>query len=107
MTLTTFGTKGTGKTYGFGTGDPNKKVFPWDLTEIGYATSKDGWTWTERGRAVGRGPAGSFDDRAVFTPEILLHQGRYYLVYQTVKAPYLNRVKNQVGMAVADSPDGP
>ncbi len=100
-------TKGEGKTYGFGTGDPLKKVFPWDLTEVWYATSKDGWYWKEEGLAVGRGPQGAYDDRAVFTPEILAHSGKYYLVYQVVKAPYVNRVKNNVGMAVADSPDGP
>ncbi len=100
-------TKGSGKTYGFGSGDPSKKVFPWDLTEVWYATSKDGWAWKEQGLAVGRGPAGAYDDRAVFTPEVLAHEGKYYLVYQTVKAPYVNRVKNQVGMAIADSPKGP
>ncbi|MBC8471956.1 MAG: family 43 glycosylhydrolase [Planctomycetes bacterium] len=100
-------TKGHGKAYGFGTGDPSKKVFPWDLTEIWYATSKDGWDWKERGLAVGRGSEGSYDDRAVFTPEILAHNGKYYLVYQVVKAPYVNRVKNNVGMAIAGSPDGP
>lgn len=106
-TYYTWYTKGEGQTIGFGSGDPNAKVFPWDLTEVWYATSKDGWTWHEQGLAVGRGPAGSFDDRAVFTPEIFVHQGKYYLVYQTVKAPYVIRVKNQIGMAVADSPDGP
>jgi len=88
-------------------GNPDAKVFPWDLTEVWYATSKDGWTWQEQGLAVGRGPAGSFDDRAVFTPEIFVHEGKYYLVYQVVKAPYVVRVKNQIGMAVADSPNGP
>jgi len=100
-------TKGEGETAGFGSGDPDKKVFPWDLTEVWYATSQDGWDWQEQGLAVGRGPAGAFDDRAVFTPEVLAHAGKYYLVYQVVKAPYLNRVKNQVAMAIADSPDGP
>jgi len=100
-------TKGSGRTYGFGTGDPSKKVFPWDLTEVWYATSKDGWDWKERGFAVGRGPAGAYDDRAVFTPEVLAHDNMYYLVYQVVKAPYVNRVKNNVGMAIADSPAGP
>lgn len=99
--------KATGKTYGFDTGDPEKKVFPWDKTEVWYATSKDGWTWNEQGLAVGRGPAGAYDDRSVFTPQILVHNGKYILVYQTVKAPYNNRVKNQVGMAIADSPFGP
>lgn len=100
-------TRGEGDTAGFGTGDPSKKVFPWDLTEVWHATSPDGWTWSEKGLAVGRGPARSFDDRAVFTPEIFAHGGRYYLVYQVVKAPYVVRVKNQIAMAVADSPDGP
>ncbi len=100
-------TRSTGKTYGFGTGDPEKKVFPWDKSEIWYATSKDGWEWKEQGLAVGRGPARAYDDRSVFTPEVLVHEGKYYLVYQTVKAPYANRVKNQVGMAIADSPGGP
>jgi hypothetical protein len=100
-------TKGEGKAYGFGTGDPSKKVFPWDLTEVWYATSKDGWDWKEQGLTIGRGPKGSYDDRAVFTPEVLAHDGKYYLVYQVVKAPYVNRVKNNVGMAIANSPDGP
>jgi len=103
----TWYTKGSGETVGFGSGNPDAKVFPWDLTEVWYATSKDGWTWQEQGLAVGRGPAGSFDDRAVFTPEIFVHEGKYYLVYQVVKAPYVVRVKNQIGMAVADSPNGP
>ena len=100
-------TKGVGETAGFGSGDPAAKVFPWDLTEVWYATSSDGWTWREEGLAVGRGPDGAYDDRAVFTPEIFAHEGKYYLVYQVVKAPYVVRVKNNVGMAVADSPDGP
>lgn len=100
-------TRGEGPTVGFGSGDPAAKVFPWDLTEVWYATSKDGWTWQEQGRAIGRGPAGAFDDRAVFTPEIFVHDGRYYLVYQVVKAPYVLRVKEHIAMAVADGPDGP
>jgi hypothetical protein len=100
-------TRGTGETAGFGSGDPSAKVFPWDLTDVWYATSKDGWTWEERGLAVGRGPQGAYDDRAVFTPEVFAYEGRYYLVYQVVKAPYVVRVKNAVGLAIADSPDGP
>ncbi|WP_460539648.1 glycoside hydrolase family 117 protein [Echinicola sediminis] len=100
-------TKTTGKSYGFGTGDPEKKVFPWDKSEVWYATSKDGWTWDEQGLAVGRGEVGAYDDRSVFTPQVMVHEGKYVLVYQTVKAPYVNRVKNQVGMAISDSPDGP
>ncbi|MGI9544814.1 MAG: glycoside hydrolase family 117 protein [Cyclobacteriaceae bacterium] len=100
-------TKSKGKSYGFHTGDPTKKVFPWDLSEVWCASSEDGWTWKELGLAVGRGIAGSYDDRAVFTPEVLAHEGKFYLVYQVVKAPYANRVKNKVGMAIANSPTGP
>lgn len=99
-------TKSEGPTQGFG-GPLSDKVFPWDLCDIWYATSKDGWTWTEQGLAVGRGNPGSFDDRSVFTTEIFVHEGTYYLTYQTVKAPYTVRVKNQVGIASATSPDGP
>lgn len=33
--------------------------------------------------------------------------GKYYLCYQTVKSPYTVRVKENVAMAWADSPDGP
>jgi len=86
---------------------PVKKFFPWDQCDIWYATSTDGWNWQEQGPAVERGPAGSYDDASVFTVEVLAHEGKYYLVYQCVKAPYVYRVKNTVGMAIADSPDGP
>ncbi|MDU0355111.1 family 43 glycosylhydrolase [Paraglaciecola aquimarina] len=99
--------KSVGDSYGFGTGDPDAKVFPWDKTQIWFATSEDGITWKEQGMAVGQGEEGAYDDRSLFTPEVLSHQGKYYLVYQTIKAPYTNRVKNQVGMAVANSPTGP
>ncbi len=99
-------TRSEGPTQGFG-GAPEDKVFPWDQCDIWYATSDDGWTWKEEGMAVGRGEPGSYDDRSVFTTEILVHEGKYYLTYQTVKAPYVIRVKNQVGLAWADSPHGP
>ena len=100
-------TKSKGITSGFGTGDHNKKVFPWDKSDIWYATSNDGWTWDEKGIAVARGKRGSYDDRSVFTAQIMVHDGKYVLVYQTVRHPYLHRVKNSIGMAIAYSPDGP
>lgn len=95
------------KVVGFGSSDPTAKAYAWDLTDVWHATSPDGWTWSEQGLAVGRGPAGSYDDRAVFTPEVLRHGGKFYLVYQVVQAPYRSRTKNQVGMAIADRPGGP
>ena len=99
--------KSVGPSLGFGNGDPAAKVFPWDLSEVWYATSEDSYHWVERGQAVGLGPQGSYDDRSVFTPEILAHGAKYYLVYQVVQAPYLRRTKNKIGLAMADDPHGP
>ena len=100
-------TRGTGETKGFGTGDPDAKVFPWDKTEVWHGTSPDGWTWKEEGPAVQPGPEGNYDDRACFTPEVLAHEGRYYLVYQVVQFPYTNRAKEHIAIAHSDSPFGP
>lgn len=99
--------KSTGKSYGFGSGDPDNKTFPWDHCDVWHATSEDGWHWLEQGVAVERGARGDYDDRSIFTPEVLAHDGRYYLVYQVVKSPYVRRSFEKVSMAVADSPDGP
>ena len=106
-TYHTWYSRSTGKSYGFGTGDPDKKTFPWDHCEIWHATSKDGWHWEEQEVAVTRGEAGTYDDRSVFTPEVLAHDGRYYLVYQVVKSPYVRRSFEGISMAAADSPFGP
>ncbi len=99
--------KSIGETDGFAGDIENDKVFPWDRCDIWYATSKDGITWEEQGIAVARGKKGQYDDRSVFTTEIMQWDGKYYLCYQTVKSPYTVRVKNTVGMAWADSPRGP
>ncbi|WP_282080060.1 glycoside hydrolase family 117 protein [Aquimarina algiphila] len=99
--------KSVGKTDGFGGDIENDKVFPWDRCDIWFATSEDGWTWKEEGMAVPRGKKGAYDDRSVFTVEIMKHEDMYYLCYQTVKSPYNVRVKNQVGLAWSTSPNGP
>ncbi len=103
----TWYSKSVGKTDGFGGDIEYDKVFPWDRCDIWYATSKDGITWKEEGVAVKRGVAGEYDDRSVFTAEIMAWDGKYYLCYQCVKSPYEVRVKNTVGMAWASSPRGP
>lgn len=100
-------TKSMGRTQGFGGDIEVEKVFPWDRCDIWYATSDDGWTWKEEGLAVPRGEKGSYDDRSVFTVEIMKWEDKYYLSYQAVKSPYNVRVKNTVGLAWADSPNGP
>lgn len=99
--------KSTGRSFGFGSGDHDAKTFPWDYCEIWHATSEDGWHWQEQGVAVGRGVPGTYDDRSVFTPEILAQGDRYYLVYQVVKAPYVRRSFENISIAEADIPDGP
>jgi len=99
--------RSTGPTQGFAGDIEHDKVFPWDRCDIWYATSADGMTWKEEGPAVSRGPNGAFDDRSVFTVEIMQWDGKYYLCYQTVGGLYNVRVKNQVGLAWSDSPYGP
>jgi len=100
-------TKSVGPSDGFAGDIEKDKVFPWDRCDIWFATSVDGWTWKEEGIAIPRGVSGAYDDRSVFTVEVLEHDGIYYLTYQTVKSPYTIRVKNQVGIAWSDSPYGP
>ncbi|WP_282049514.1 glycoside hydrolase family 117 protein [Maribacter aquivivus] len=99
--------KSVGPSQGFGGDIENEKVFPWDRCDIWYATSEDGETWKEEGLAVARGEKGTYDDRSVFTVEIMKFEDKYYLCYQTVKSPYNVRVKNQVGLAWSNSPNGP
>ncbi len=82
-------------------------VYDWDLAEIWYATSRDGFTWTEQGVAVRRGPREAYDGRSVFTPDVLMTKDKFYLYYQAVAYPYTHRTRNTIGMSWADSPDGP
>jgi hypothetical protein len=85
---------------------------------IWYATSEDeGYTWQEQGMALGLGEEGEFDSHSVFTPNILAHEGKYYLYYTAVQptpgnaeGAFENNSVNDftaIGLAVADSPDGP
>ncbi len=80
---------------------------PWDLCDLWYATFRDGLNWQEIGPAVERGPAGSYDERSVFTPDVMAHAGRYYLVYQVTAAPTWRSTPESIAIAYADSPAGP
>jgi len=85
---------------------------------IAYATSTDeGHSWQEQGVALEVGPRGAFDSHSVFTPNILVYEGKYYMYYTAVK-PTPGRDDlvfegnsttdiTAIGLAVADSPDGP
>jgi len=95
------------------------RAYDWDLAEVWYATSPDGHKWTEKGVAVKRGPEGSYDARSVFTTDVLVANGKYYLFYQAAGSlkqgvklgedPKLGGdfLNNVIGMSWADSPDGP
>jgi beta-xylosidase len=76
-----------------------------------YATSPDGRKWTEKGEALARGPQGSWDEQSVFTPNILVAEGKYWLFYTAVSKPFFNSgpniTKTAIGIAVSESPDGP
>ncbi len=82
-------------------------AMPWDLTDVWYATSNDGYNWQEQGPAVARGAPGSYDERSIFTPDVLAHDGRFYLVYQVTAAPTWRCTPESIAIAWADNPAGP
>ncbi|MEM6964867.1 MAG: family 43 glycosylhydrolase, partial [Bacteroidota bacterium] len=80
----------------------------WDLAEIWYATSKDGFTWEEQGVAIPRPPKPNVGWRSVSTTDILEWKGKYYLYYQGFMEASGKRGDDcPVAVSYADSPDGP
>ena len=86
---------------------------------IWYATSPDGYNWTEKGESIVKGAKKSWDEQSVFTPNILVANGKYWLFYtgiaknfegtNTTKAnlKQLGTLKTAIGLAESDSPNGP
>ena len=54
----------------------------WDLGDIWYATSEDGFHWEEQGPAATRPSKGEFGWRSNCTPDILVWKDKYYLYHQ-------------------------
>ena len=80
----------------------------WDLAEIWYATSKDGFKWEEQGVAIKRPEKPKVGWRAVTTTDILEWKGKYYLYYQGFMEASGKRGDDcPVAVSYADSPDGP
>lgn len=80
----------------------------WDLCDIWYATSGDGFTWEEQGVAVPRPPKPQLGWRSVATPDILVWKGKYYLYYQAFVEPSGTRGDwCPTTASSADSPRGP
>jgi predicted GH43/DUF377 family glycosyl hydrolase len=76
---------------------------------IWYATSSDGHHWTEKGQALAKGKIGSWEAESVFTPNILVAEGRYWLFYTGTSKPYKRPFNpdSKIGIVVSDSPNGP
>ncbi|MBX2851753.1 MAG: family 43 glycosylhydrolase [Phycisphaeraceae bacterium] len=77
---------------------------------VWYATSKDGLVWTEKGMAVDKGKEGTWEGASVFTPNIMVAEGKYWLFYTGTSRSFYKKPFNpdsKIGIAVSDSPDGP
>jgi len=93
---------------GPGKGTDTAPSTDWDLSEIWYATSEDGFEWTEQGLAVPRPPKPHPGWRSVSTPDILVWKGKYYLYYQGFLEMSGKRGDDcPVTASVAETPDGP
>ena len=80
----------------------------WDLSEIWYATSTDGFTWEEQGVAIKRPKKPMVGWRSVTTTDILEWEGKYYLYYQGFMEASGKRGDDcPVAVSYADSPEGP
>lgn len=75
----------------------------------------EGFNWQEIGEVLGIGEAGEFDSYAVFTPNIIYWNGKYYLYYTGVKPTdgtntFMNNMNSDytaIGVSVSESPTGP
>ncbi|MCM2369615.1 family 43 glycosylhydrolase [Aporhodopirellula aestuarii] len=75
---------------------------------VWYATSSDGHDWTEKGMALDKSPvAGAWDEASVFTPNILVAEGKFWLFYTGISKNPKVKPDSKIGIAVSDSPDGP
>ncbi|TWU34573.1 Glycosyl hydrolases family 43 [Novipirellula aureliae] len=85
------------------------KISPGYDATVWYATSPDGHQWTEKGMALAKGEAGTWEGASVFTPNILVAEGRYWLFYTGTSREFGKGFNpdSKIGIAVADSPDGP
>lgn len=77
---------------------------------VWYSTSPDGRKWTEKGMALAKGKPDTWEGASVFTPNILVAEGRYWLFYTGTSRDFHKKPfspDSKIGIAVSDSPDGP
>lgn len=88
--------------------DDESPSVDWDLCDIAYATSNDGFHWEEQGIAVKRPKKPNIGWRSVSTPDILVWNGKYYLYYQAFNDMSGKGLYDcAVSMSYSESPDGP
>ncbi|MGB7324464.1 MAG: family 43 glycosylhydrolase [Rubripirellula sp.] len=85
------------------------KISPGYDATVWYATSPDGHQWTEKGMALAKGEAGTWEGASVFTPNILVAEDRYWLFYTGTSKEFGKGFNpdSKIGIAVSDSPNGP
>ncbi|MEP4079455.1 MAG: family 43 glycosylhydrolase [Haloferula sp.] len=76
---------------------------------VWYATSPDGKEWTEKGMALAKGEPGTWEGASVFTPNIMVAEGKYWLFYTGTSIDFKKGFNpdSKIGIAKSDSPDGP
>ncbi len=82
---------------------------------VWHATSHDGHAWTEDKEAVPKGSRGAYDEQGVFTPTVLVAEGKFFLAYTAAPSPFDQGgvgatavgTKTAIGMASSESPYGP
>ncbi len=75
---------------------------------VWYATSADGVNWAEKGLALAKNTvAGAWDEASVFTPNILVAEGKYWLFFSGISKNMKVKPDTKIGIAVSASPDGP
>ena len=98
--------------------DSQKRLYPSGYPgRVWYAVSRnEGRSWEERDEVIGPGNYGEFDSFGVFTPNILAHDGKFWLYYTAVKptpgkgGSFENNSTSDptaIAAAVAGSPEGP
>ncbi|WP_168564582.1 family 43 glycosylhydrolase [Crateriforma spongiae] len=85
------------------------KISPGYDATVWYATSSDGVHWDEQGQALAKGEPGGWDGASVFTPNILVAEGRYWLFYTGTSRKFQKGFNpdSKIGVAVSESPNGP
>jgi beta-xylosidase len=82
----------------------------WETTDgrcLPIWKSRDLAAWEFVRGAVARGETGAWNRRNFWAPEVLFHEGSYWLYYTASPDGTPENTGNRVGLAVSNSPEGP